>query len=218
MRKLLLTGFDENMVSETVLQNKRDYAALYGWDFVCKESRDFDKSRPQAFSKIPWIIDALSKYNLVFWNDFDSIFTNFTIDITDALGDEYMGMYEEKPSYFCAGNILLKSNEYTATFLKTMMVIPSWNNHNHPWEQRCLNEMAALSIFKHIKRFTKKEFGAFQIETGWAFEPWEKGDFMLHLCSRDCVGELPWEGRMKLFEEKYAKEIIYVPDSPDLSP
>lgn len=209
MKKLLLTGYDLNMVSDKILENKKQYALKYGWDFLCKLDRDFDKSKPQAFSKVQWIIDYMRDFELVFWNDFDSIFMNFGIDITDSLGENYIGMYEEGPSYFCAGNILVKSCKESGEFFNSIKTFASWNDTRHPWEQRCINERAALNLYKGIKRFGKKEFGAFQVETGWAKEPWEKGDFMLHLCSRDVAYYIPWCMRMDLFDEKYESQIIY---------
>jgi hypothetical protein len=210
MKKLLLTGFDNNMMSETVYQNKVAYAKKYDWTFICMKDGDFNKERPQAFSKVPWIVDYMRDFELIFWNDFDSIFTNFQIDVTAALfPDNYLGMYEEGPSYFCAGNILVKPGKEAKEFFETLMKFPSWNNMSHPWEQRCINERAALNLYKGIKRFDKKEFGAFQSEAGWPKEPWERGDFMLHLCSRDSAFYIPWEARMELFEKKYRPQIIF---------
>lgn len=208
MKKLLLTGYDRNYESEVILQNKYEYALKYGWDILVKTDGDFDKTKPQAFSKIQWIIDYIRDFELVFWNDFDSIFTNFTIDITDTLEGNYLGMYEEKPSYFCAGNIMAKSCEETRVFFESIKKFPSWNNTSHPWEQRCINERAALNLFKGIRRYNKKELGAFQMETGWAKEPWEAGDFMLHLCSRSMYTYIPWNERVELFEKKYRELIV----------
>jgi len=204
-----LTGYDNNYQSDVVLRNKIDYARTYGWELIVKEDGDFNKERPAAYSKVPWILEYMKDYDLIFWNDFDSIFMNFTIDITDGLGENYIGMYEESSSYFCAGNMLIKSGKEAENFYRSIMTFPSWNNMLHPWEQRSINERCALNLYKGIKRFTKKEFGAFQVETGWAKEPWETGDFMLHLCSKDNTGNvIPWSDRMKLFEEKYRKLII----------
>lgn len=211
MKKIIITGYTDNFRygSDILIENKKKYSERHGWDFECKTDNDFDKTKPASFSKINFIVSALDKYDLVFWNDMDSIFTNLPVDISNSLNDEYIGVLEQWNNYFCCGNMLIRSNEFTTSFFKSFYTMESWKNNRHPWEQRCFNELIALHKFIHLRRFKINEFGSFYKE-GWnCIRPWEKGDFMIHLSSNDIHGNsISWEQRVNVFLAKYKDQII----------
>lgn len=135
-------------------------------------------------------MECLNSYDLVLWTDIDCIFTNFSIDISTALEDEFIGALNQEPNtrgYYCTGNLLIKSNDYTKNFFNSLKSYASWNSYQHPWEQTPFNEALIASKFKHLKEFKINEFGSFARDSWWCIRPWEKGDFILHLCM------LPWQ-------------------------
>lgn len=51
--------------SEKSIANKKDYAALHGYDVVVATSADIDRSRPAAWSKLLVLKKHLSSYDYV---------------------------------------------------------------------------------------------------------------------------------------------------------
>jgi hypothetical protein len=145
---------------------------------------------------------------MVFWNDMDCMFTNFTIDISNAFkNDEYIGVLEENAdrNIFCTGNILIKSNEYTKDFFSSLKDLRSWHENTHPWEQRTLNEKLHLTNYMHLKKFKVNEFGAFRSQ--FILRRWQQGDFILHISGGP--QQTPWQQRIDTFIKNYKKQIIY---------
>jgi galactosyl transferase GMA12/MNN10 family len=207
--KCILTAYDKCIAScsnfHEFIDNKKEYADKYNWDFICKTDEYFDQSKPSAFSKIKFIIDCLGSYNIVLWNDFDCLFTNFSIDITSILNDdEYIGVLEQEKYYFCTGNLLIKSNSYTMEFFLSLDKLGSWNTVKHPWEQTCFNEKIQSLNYKHLRRFKIDEFGSFCREGWWIIRPWQLGDFMVH------ISGMEWQERINTFLDIYKKQIVYV--------
>jgi hypothetical protein len=212
--KCIVTGYDATLSNcvglNVLLDNKREYAERYGWDFLCRTEQSFDKSRPAAFSKIAFILECLEKYDTVFWNDLDSIFTNFKCDVASILKDnEYIGMLDQGCEGLCSGNIMIKKNDYTKKWFASLSSLESWNNHNPPWEQRCINEKAKETNFEYIRRFEIYEFGTFYKESWWCIRPWQQGDFMLHASSwANGPLKITWQERINIFLRVYQKLII----------
>jgi hypothetical protein len=103
--KCILTAYDNSIANcigiSELIENKKQYAEKYHWDFICETDESFDKSRPAAFSKINFILNSLNKYDIVFWNDFDCMFMNFSVNISQSLNDdEYIGILEQKRMIF----------------------------------------------------------------------------------------------------------------------
>lgn len=195
-----------------LIKNKKDYSDRYGWDFICRMDNHFDKSLPAAYSKIKFILEEFNNYNLIFWIDMDCVFTNYTIDISNSLGEKFMGVLNQGPrtgyeKYFCTGNILVKNNEYTEGFFKSLYDLESWGNPAHPWEQKCFNELLIKSSYAHIKDFNIGEFGAFNKEGWWCIRPWKIGDFILHISSGG-IKNISWQDRINLFISTYKDLII----------
>ncbi|KAJ6810026.1 putative alpha-1,6-mannosyltransferase MNN10 isoform X1 [Iris pallida] len=65
-------------------RNKRGYAERMGYGFVDAE-RLVDPHRPPSWSKIPAVRSCLGDYDWVFWNDADTIVTNFEISLENIL-------------------------------------------------------------------------------------------------------------------------------------
>ncbi|KAJ6836676.1 putative alpha-1,6-mannosyltransferase MNN10 isoform X1 [Iris pallida] len=65
-------------------RNKRGYAGRMGYGFVDAE-RLVDPHRPPSWSKIPAVRSCLGDSDWVFWNDADTIVTNFEISLENIL-------------------------------------------------------------------------------------------------------------------------------------
>jgi galactosyl transferase GMA12/MNN10 family len=206
MKKCILTAYDNAVCCQglsELIDNKKEYSERYSWDFICKTDDSFDKEKPAAFSKIKFILDYLYKYDTILWVDMDCVFTNFNIDISKSMEEyEYIGALDEKVNYFCTGNILIRSNDFTKKFFSSLQTLESWFDHTWPWEQRCFNEQALLIGYRNIKKFKDNEFGSFL----WSLKkPWQQGDFILHLSgARD---DISWQNRVDKFL-KYKNKII----------
>lgn len=203
--KCILTAYDSNVSNNgnvlPILENKKKYSKKFCWDFICKTD-GFYCDKPAAFSKIDFILEALRIYDTVFWNDMDCLFTDFNKDVTQDLGDNYLGSFCQGANfgykkYFNTGNLLIKSNSYTIDFFKKLYTLDSWNQNAHPWEQTAFNELLLETKHEHLKVFKINEFGTFCKEGYWCFRPWQEGDFMLHL------GLATWKLKFEVFEKIY---------------
>ena len=72
----LCIGPDYSRAMEPGFKSKRDYAAKWGYDFVLGGEEFWDRDRPIPWSKIPFFLSVLDKYDWIWFSDADSVITN----------------------------------------------------------------------------------------------------------------------------------------------
>jgi hypothetical protein len=86
----VLTAYDDARAAVAAVSSpsKAAYCQRHGYDFVQRTSKDFDRSRPPAWSKLRFIADLLPYYDWVFWTDCDSLVMDQSCPLEAFLLDE----------------------------------------------------------------------------------------------------------------------------------
>ncbi|XP_002964665.2 uncharacterized alpha-1,2-galactosyltransferase C637.06 [Selaginella moellendorffii] len=119
---------------QLVSPNKQRYAAMHGYGFI-DASDVLDAERPPSWSKIKAVRKHLGSYDWIFWNDADSLVTNFAVTleevVSSTLGDV---KYEDRPDLiitqdvtgFNAGMFFIRDSAWSRDFLTRW-----WNQTSH---------------------------------------------------------------------------------------
>jgi len=109
-----------------VTPNKERYVKLHGYDFI-DASDMVNMQRPPSWSKILAVKSHLPQYDWVFWNDADSLVTNFSISleaiIMSVVGDvDFNDMPDlivtEDVTGVNAGMFFVRNTEWSQQFLE----------------------------------------------------------------------------------------------------
>jgi hypothetical protein len=156
MKKVLVTIYDDNYkdLAEIVLPNIESYAKKYGYELkIYTESQD--PARHIYWSKIKACRRLVDDYELVFWLDIDSLFTDFSQDFVEKYRNpSYIGVVncmdrQPKDETECFWNVAAMlfngQRQDTADFLdKVYNNYDKWKGHIWP-EQLALVEIAESS-------------------------------------------------------------------------
>lgn len=103
MKTAMITLYDENYadIAAVCMPNFEAYARKYDIDIIVHRE-SLDKTRHIYWSKIMAIYKALQDYERVFWNDIDSLFTNFDVNFVEKHDNSathlgIMNMLDRKP-------------------------------------------------------------------------------------------------------------------------
>ncbi|XP_031484141.1 uncharacterized alpha-1,2-galactosyltransferase C1289.13c-like [Nymphaea colorata] len=139
---------------ELVTPGKQRYAEARGYDFI-DASEEVDRSRPPSWSKILAVKRHLHRYDWVFWNDADSLVTNFDISIeevlADAIGD--IGHAQSFPDLILttdvngvnAGMFFMRNSSWSQAFLDTW-----WNQTSFIIRQVGSTKSGDNDALKHL--------------------------------------------------------------------
>jgi mannan polymerase II complex MNN10 subunit len=78
-------GADYIKAMEPGFASKRDYAERWGYDFVLGGEEFWIRDRPIPWSKIPFFLSLLDKYDFIWFSDADSMITNEEIKLEDLV-------------------------------------------------------------------------------------------------------------------------------------
>jgi mannan polymerase II complex MNN10 subunit len=81
----LCIGEDYNKAMEPGLRSKRDYASKHGYDCITGGEAFWDREKPIPWSKIPFFLSLLDKYDWIWFSDADSMITNPDIRLEDLI-------------------------------------------------------------------------------------------------------------------------------------
>ena len=132
----LVAGDGYEKAVSLAIQTKQDYCALHGYDLVV--GKEFDRSRPIPWSKIPLLQKILPKYDLVFWSDADAMVVNYDISLNrffhDFLNsDKKMLTTLDAAGNINTGNFLIRNSPWSFEFLGRIWEQEQFTNHGW-WE------------------------------------------------------------------------------------
>lgn len=185
----LAIGEDFRRVLSSALQSKIDYCKKQGYEFILGDEKFWDRSRPIAWSKIPFILDVLNRCEedeIIFLSDADVLITNMDLRIEDHILPHFM---REKDLFMtldsCGnindGNIIIRNTPWLRNFWKrvydqTELIYHIW------WENAAVIKLIEenSSDREKVQITTKyKLFNAY-IQGLPNASLWEPGDFLVH--------------------------------------
>lgn len=195
----ILTYYNENYkkLGELTSKNLREYCDKYKFSLSIRNDDYLRINRPAAWAKINAIKEQFNSTNdWIMWIDCDAIITNYEIDASKIIDDNYDiifstdGFYAKPWNYWPSTAVFfIKKTNKTIELLEKI-----WNQPeeviNHCWWEnmgllKAINENPHLrSCYKVVdyKKIFSQE------------EHWTKGDFIMHLA-----------GGLKNKDEKYIK-------------
>jgi len=185
----LVIGADYRRKLAECLESKAAYATKHGYTYIQGDETYWDRDRPIAWSKVPFILDQLKKLPegaIVWLSDADVLITNPELRLEDQAlpiwqTDKDFLMTLDSCGHINSGNIFFRNTEWTRSY---------WSR---VWEQTdCLYHIwwenaAMIKLYQTVPtdnakiQITKehKRFNAFL--RGLEGEPlWEPGDFLVH--------------------------------------
>ncbi len=185
----LVIGADYRKGVQKCLDSKRAYAEKHGYRYIQGDEAFWDRSRPVAWSKVPFILKCLSELpegSMVWLSDADVLITNPSLKIEDHVlpllePNKQFLMSLDSCGHINSGNIFFKNTEWTRDYWRRV-----WNEteflYHIWWENAAMIKLyetnpvdnAAIQITPQHKKFN-----AFL--RGLPGQPlWEPGDLLVH--------------------------------------
>lgn len=185
----LAIGVDYRKSLAKALNSKRLYAEKHSYTYVEGGEEWWDRTRPIAWSKIPFLMDQLQRMPegaLVWLSDADVLITNLSLKVEDHVmpflpDDKDMLLVFDACKHLNSGNILMRNTAWTREF---------WSRVNertdctyHIWWEN----MAIIKLIQETSEYNEKIqyttqhklFNAYLM--GLPDQPlWEPGDFLVH--------------------------------------
>lgn len=185
----LVIGADYTKALDTCLQTKRNYAAKHGYNFIQGGEAYWDRTKPIAWSKIPFLLDVckgLPEGALIWQSDADVLITNPEKTIEEQIvpllpPGKDMLLTLDACGHINSGNILFRNTEWSRSFWKRVGELKQFTYHLW-WENA-----AMIALYENVKEDHDKievtrehrRFNAYL--RGIPDEPlWEPGDFLVH--------------------------------------
>ena len=185
----LAIGHDYCKGLKDCLDSKRIYASKHGYNYIQGGENYWDRDRPIAWSKIPFILSVLENLeeNSIVWlSDADVLITNYMLSIESHIlphfpEDKDMLMCIDACAHINSGNIFFRNNKWARDFWKrvgeqTDLLYHIW------WENAAIiklletnaDDLAHVEITSDHTRFNS-------YIQGIKDQPlWKPGDFLVH--------------------------------------
>ena len=185
----LVIGADYSKALEPCLKTKREYAEKHGYTYIQGDNKFWDRTRPIAWSKIPFLLDVLSKLPdgaLVWQSDADVVITNpsYTIEshVLPLLPDSKdMLLTLDACGHINSGNILMRNTPWLRDYWKRVGEQKQFTYHIW-WENAAMIHLYQTNPVDNSKIIVSKEHKRFNAYLqGIPGEPlWVPGDFLVH--------------------------------------
>lgn len=208
----LVIGKDYAKSMDMCLKTKREYAEKHGYTYIQGGEEFWDRSKPIAWSKIPFLLSVLEKLPdgaLVWQSDADVAITNPSLTVEQQMlpllpAGKDMLLSLDACGHINSGNILMRNGPWLRSFWKRVGEQKQFTYHIW-WENA-----AMIYLYESVKEDTEKivvskehkKFNAYL--RGLEGEPlWMPGDFLVHfagvydldqmadLARRCLAGEVP---------------------------
>lgn len=185
----LVIGADYKRRLARCLASKESYAAKQGYTYVQGDEKFWDRTRPIAWSKIPFLLhvcSTLPEGALVWQSDADVLITNMDLRVEDhvvpllPVGKDLL-LTKDACGSINTGNMIFRNTAWFRGFLKRSLEQTQFTYHIW-WEQAAMiyllqtveTDAAMIEVSMEHKRFN-----AFL--RGQPGQPlWEPGDFLVH--------------------------------------
>jgi hypothetical protein len=122
----LCIGADYKKALDSCIQTKRDYVARHGYTFIEGDEKFWDRRKPIAWSKIPFLLDVCSSLpeGAIIWqSDADVYITNPDLRFEDHVlpllpVDKDMLITLDACGHINSGNIVFRNTEWSRDFWK----------------------------------------------------------------------------------------------------
>jgi hypothetical protein len=185
----LAIGADYRKSLVKALESKRTYAAKHGYTYVEAGEEWWDRNRPIAWSKVPFIIktlEGLPEGALVWQSDADVLITNPNVKVEDHVlpllpANKDMLLIHDACDHINSGNILMRNTAWCRDYWKRVNERSDCMYHIW-WENMAMIKLLEenQSDRDHIQITNDhKRFNAYLM--GLPGQPlWEKDDFLVH--------------------------------------
>ena len=185
----LVIGADYTKALDKCLQSKRDYVAKHGYTFIQGGEKFWDRTKPIAWSKIPFLLDVCSKQPegaLIWQSDADVYLTNLDLTLENHIvpllpADKDMVMTLDACGHINSGNILFRNTAWTRDFWKRVGEQTQYTYHLW-WENAAMVYLYNTNRADHSKIHITRNHKIFNAYLrGIPDEPlWSPGDFLVH--------------------------------------
>jgi hypothetical protein len=185
----LAIGGDFRKSLKKALDSKKNYCEKHGYEYILGGEEFWDRERPIPWSKIPFLLDILSKSEdgeLIFMSDADVYITNIDTNIEDTIvpllpeGKDLL-MTIDSCGHINDGNILIRNSSWTRDFWTR--VYKQTDLLYHPWwENAAVIKLLELNSSDFAKTEITNKCRLFNAYIqGLPNAPlWEPGDFLVH--------------------------------------
>lgn len=188
-------GGDYKRDLEQCLQSKQKYAAKHNYQYIHGGNEWWDRSRPIAWSKIPFLLSVLRKNcdkNCVIWlSDADVLLTNLELSVESHIlsvfpADKSLLWSRDSCGNWNSGNIFIRPNAWSIDFFTRV-----WNYtaalYHIWWENKAMIDILAASFEDRQQTVFLTDSHRFNsyIQCCAAVnnqkqEIWQPGDFLVH--------------------------------------
>ena len=185
----LIIGADYKKGLQDCLASKKLYAAAHGYEYIEGGEKFWDRKKPIAWSKIPFLLDVCSKLPegaLIWQSDADVLITNQTIRLEDVMipllpDDKDMLLTLDACGHINSGNILFRNTAWARDFWKRVSQQTQFTYHIW-WENAAMINLYDTNPDDKSKIHITNNHKAFNAYLrGLSGEPlWEQGDFLVH--------------------------------------
>lgn len=185
----LVIGADYRKGLQACLDSKRAYAEKHGYTYIQGDEADWDRERPIAWSKVPFLrkqLDKLPEGAMVWVSDADVYITNPDKRIEEHVlplfepNKEFL-MSLDSCGHINSGNIFFRNTAWVRDYWKRVWEQTDCIYHIW-WENAAMIKLYETNAVDNAKiQITKehKRFNAFL--RGLPGEPlWQPGDFLVH--------------------------------------
>lgn len=192
-------GADFKKGLEKALASKRDYASRHGYKYIEGGEEFWDRTKPIPWSKIPFLLDILSKMPegaLLWLSDADVLITNPALTVEEQMGSllpatKDMLLCIDACAHINSGNILMRNTAWLRDYWKRVGEQTDLTYHIW-WENAAMIKLLETvpEDLAHTEITNKhKRFNAYL--RGVPGEPlWQPGDFLVHFAGVYDVREI----------------------------
>lgn len=185
----LVIGADYTRGLEPCLATKRAYAEKHGYMYIQGGAEFWDRNKPIAWSKIPFLLKVLSSLPdgaLVWQSDADVAITNPSYRVEDHIlpllpEGKDMLLTLDACGHINSGNILMRNTPWLRDFWKRVGEQDKFTYHIW-WENAAMIYLYENNPIDNSKIEITKQHKVFNAYLrGLEGEPlWEPGDFLVH--------------------------------------
>lgn len=186
----LAIGHDYCKALEKGLLSKKTYAEKHGYKYLQGDEKWWDRNRPIAWSKVPFLLNYLNSVpdgELVWLSDADVLITNMDIKLEEHIvplltqkKDKNILMIYDSCGHVNSGNMLMINCKWTRDFWSKVYEQEDCIYHIW-WENAAIVKLLEDTEINKYVEISKehKKFNAYIM--GLKGEPlWEPNDFLLH--------------------------------------
>jgi hypothetical protein len=185
----LAIGVDYRKSLAKALESKREYATKHGYTYIEGNESWWDRTRPIAWSKVPFIMEQLSKLPegaIVWQSDADVLITNPEYKLEEHVlpllpANKDMLLIFDACKHVNSGNILMRNTAWCRDYWRRVNERADCIYHIW-WENMAMIKLLEENESDRMKveiSNQHKRFNAYIM--GSDGEPlWEMGDFLVH--------------------------------------